>query len=430
MSNDEPMDEQLRRFLDWQAGQLDGTPDAHEVALRIWSRSGARSAGRARLIWAVVALALVAALVAAAALIGARLVDRPPIAGQLVYAMNDDIYLADQDGANPRKVTAGAPWANDASGGPSYVLGDGGPAWAPDGHHFLFFDVRGSAGQNTGHIADASGHVVGSIPNIWVDATWSPDSTRIEAWTGGSAWIGTTEISIYGTDGALQESLPLPDGYVRHRESPGFWAPDGRSVYVSLGQGTYGGSTSNLWQLPVDGSTPRHPPADDPLTSADSRFTHDGRRVAYVTDQIPPTTVSTLSVANADGNDRHVLAEGLLSGNSTPDSADPGGAIWSPDETHLAYAWVRAAYVDPVTTFDSDLRIVDVATGDTRTIVADLPYDITPIGWSPAGDKILFSTSDNAGAGSLWTVNVDGTHRTLVVAGVESGYWQPAPSSP
>ena len=88
----------------------------------------------------------------------------------------DDIYLADQDGAHPRKVTAGVPWANATGGGPSYVLGDGGPAWAPDGRHFLFFDLQGAPAQLTGYIADASGYVVASIPNIWVDATWSPDS--------------------------------------------------------------------------------------------------------------------------------------------------------------------------------------------------------------------------------------------------------------
>ena len=236
MSNEDRMDDELRRFLDWHAGRLHGSPDAHGMALRIGRRSATRSADRPRLVWAIVAVALVAALAAAAALVGSRLIERPPTGGLLAYGLNDDIYLADQDGAHPRMVADGVPWT-DAGGGPSYLFGDGGPAWAPDGRHFLFFDLQGADPQLTGHIADASGHVVASIPNIWVDATWSPDSTRIEAWTGGSAWIGTTQISIYGIDGAVQESLPLPTGYVRAREHPGFWAPDGRSVYVRLEQG-------------------------------------------------------------------------------------------------------------------------------------------------------------------------------------------------
>ena len=80
---------------------------------------------------------------------------------------------------------------------------------------------------------------------------------------------------------------------------------------------------------------------------------------------------------------------------------------------------------DARTTSDSELRIVDVASGTAHTVVVEEPDMITPLGWSPAGDELLYSTSDQAGRTTLWTVNVDGTHRTLVVAGAESGYWQP-----
>jgi Tol biopolymer transport system component len=378
---------------------------------------------RSRLVWAIVVVALVAALAAAAALVGSRLIERPPTGGLLAYAMNDNIYLADQDGAHPRKVTAGVPWANATGGGPSYVLGDGGPAWAPDGRHLLFFDLQGAAPQLTVHIADASGHVVASIPNIWVDATWSPDSTRIEAWTGGSDWIGTTQISIFGIDGALQESLPLPTGYVRVREYPGFWAGDGRSVYARLGQGA--GPTAGVWQLPIDGSTPRHLAANDPLSSTPT-VTHDGRRVAFVNN---PDGAPTLFVSNTDGTDPRVLAVGQTSastGDGLVTSVSPGTPRWSPDDQRIAYAWVRTTDgATQGTTWDSDLRIVDVASGTVHTLVADEPDIITLLGWSPAGDELLYSTSDQAGRTDLWTVNGDGTRRTLVVAGAEGGYWQP-----
>ena len=428
MSNDESMDEQLPRFLDWQAGQLDGTPDAHDMAIRIGWRSATRTADRPRLVWAIVAIALVAALAAAAALVGSRLIERPPTGGLLVYAMNDDIYLADQDGAHPRKVTAGVPWANATGGGPSYVLGDGGPAWAPDGRHFLFFDLQGAPAQLTGYIADASGYVVASIPNIWVDATWSPDSSRVEAWTGGSEWIGTTQISIFGIDGALQESLPLPSGFVRSRESPGIWAGDGRSVYVRLGQGV--GPSAGEWQLPIDGSTSRHLAADDPLSSTPT-FTHDGRRLAYVSG---PDGALTLFVSNADGTKPRVLAVGPASTSALDGSlvtiGGPGAPRWSPDDQRIAYDWVGTTDgTTQGTTWDSELRIVDVASGTAHTLVVEEPDMITPLGWSPAGDELLYSTSDQAGRTALWTVNVDGTHRTLVVAGAESGYWQPVSSS-
>ena len=96
--------------------------------------------------------------------------------------------------------------------------------------------------------------------------------------------------------------------------------------------------------------------------------------------------------------------------------------MWSPDETHVVYGWIGESYGEFVYTVDSDLRIVDVATGSIKTLVADLPDDITPIGWSPAGDKILFSTSDAEGRSSLWTVNIDGSGRTQLPAG-DSWQW-------
>jgi Tol biopolymer transport system component len=394
MSNDERIDDQLQRFLVWQAGRLDGTPDAHGMALRIGRRSATRSADRPRLVWAIVAVALVAALAAAAALVGGRLIEGPPTAGLLAYSLNDDIYLADQDGAHPRKVADGVPWI-DAGGGPSYLFGDGGPAWAPDGRHFLYFDMQGAPAQLTGHIADASGHVVASIPNIWVDATWSPDSTRIEAWTGGSAWIGTTQISIYGLDGALQESLPLPAGYVRFREHPGSWAPDGRSVYVRP-------NISEIWQLPVEGSAPRRLAQDDLIARShgDVRFSPDGSRMVG-------NVAGTLFVANADGTDPRAV---VPAGASSP--------IWSPTGTQLAYVW----------SFDGgtyDIRVVDIASGTDRTVVTGLQVNgLGLLGWSPAGDRLLFAGLDQKGS-SLWSINADGTDRKLLVPGATGGAWQP-----
>ena len=374
------------------------------MAIRIGWRSATRTADRPRLVWAIVAIALVAALAAAAALVGSRLIERPPTGGLLVYAMNDDIYLADQDGAHPRKVTAGVPWANATGGGPSYVLGDGGPAWAPDGRHFLFFDLQGAPAQLTGYIADASGYVVASIPNIWVDATWSPDSSRVEAWTGGSEWIGTTQISIFGIDGALQESLPLPSGFVRSRESPGIWAGDGRSVYVRLGQGV--GPSAGEWQLPIDGSTSRHLAADELITRSggDVSFSPDGSHVVA-------NDGNSLVVANADGTDLRGVGP---AGASRP--------IWSPTGTHVAY--LRGNDADAQT---EDIGVIDIASGADRTVFTGLKINgLGLLGWSPAGDRVLFAGLDQE-VSSLWSVRADGTDRKLLVPGAAGGEWQPQP---
>ena len=254
----------------------------------------------------------------------------------------------------------------------------------------------------TGHIADASGHVVASIPNIWVDAQWSPDSTRLEAWTGGSAWIGTTQISIFGVDGALQESLSLPTGKVRAREYPGFWAQDGRSVYVRLSQGS---PPIGVWQLPVDGSAPRGLAQDDPISSfgGEVRFSPDGNRMAGV--------ATSLVVANADGTDPRVVSP-----------AGASGPIWSPTGTQIAYVSSSAAGAS-----DVSIRVVDIANEADRTVVAGLQVNGPGLlGWSPNGDRVLFAGIDQNGS-SLWGINADGQDRKLLVPGAESGGWQPNP---
>jgi Tol biopolymer transport system component len=356
-----------------------------------------------RRVGVLLAVGLLALLLAAAAiLVGSRPTEHPPIRGLLAYALNDDIYLADRDGSHPRKVADGVPWTSDAGGGPAYVLGDGGPAWAPDGSHFLFFDIQGDSAQVTGHIADASGHVVASIPNIWVDATWTPDSTRIEAWTGGSAGIGTTQISIYGIDGALQESLPLPTGYVRHEESPGVWAPDGRSVYVNLSQVA---RPTDMWQLSLDGSAPRRLAQDDLIVRSfgHMRFSPDGSRMVA-------NVAGTLFVANADGTDPRAVVPAWAS-----------GPIWSPTGTQVAYLRSLGAGTD-------DIRIVDIASGTDRTVATGVNVNgLGLLGWSPAGDRLLFAGLDDQQGSSLWSVNADGPDWMLLVAGADGGGWQPDP---
>jgi hypothetical protein len=45
------------------------------------------------------------------------------------------------------------------------------------------------------------------------------------------------------------------------------------------------------------------------------------------------------------------------------------------------------------------------------------------IEFSPRGDRILFSKSEDRGADSLWSIGVDGSDARLVVTGTISGDW-------
>ncbi len=247
----------------------------------------------------------------------------------------------------------------------------------------------------TGHIADASGHVVASIPNIWVDATWSPDSTRIEAWTGGSAWIGSTQISIYGIDGALQESLSLPTGYVRVPRAP--WLLGARRP-IGVRPSRPGGAPTGYWQLPVDGSAPRRLAQDDLIarSGGDVSFSPDGRRMV--------------------ANDGEYARRGQC-GRHRPRAVGSAGALRADLVADGDAGRVRAVLDADAQT--ADIGVVDIASGTDRTVVTGLQVNGPGLlGWSPAGDRILFAGLDQKGS-SLWSVNADGTDRKA--AGPRSG---------
>ena len=101
--------------------------------------SGGRSLSNLGLRWSttLIVMLVVAALVAGAILVGARLFQPSPLPtgrlGHLAYLLNGDIYLADWDGGNPVKIADGTP--DPGAGGPNACNGNrgDGPMWSPDG---------------------------------------------------------------------------------------------------------------------------------------------------------------------------------------------------------------------------------------------------------------------------------------------------------
>jgi hypothetical protein len=174
--------------------------------------------------------------------------DLPSESGRLAYERDGDIYLADPDGSDPTRITEGAGRSSLPEG----------RSWAPDGRHLLY--LEGLPAGYQARISDASGGLVGSFrndPGFNGYPVWSPDSAHLQAWS--SLF---TRVSIYGIDGTLQASIPLPDGYARFRENLGAWASDGRSVVVWI-EPTTAGTGPEAWQLPVDGSAPRRIAPDE-----------------------------------------------------------------------------------------------------------------------------------------------------------------------
>jgi hypothetical protein len=75
----------------------------------------------------------------------------------------------------------------------------------------------------------------------------------------------------------------------------------------------------------------------------------------------------------------------------------------------------------------TELRVLDVATGSVTLLTeAERGSFLWVIGFSPEGDRILFSktgSTEEAGDGSLWSIGVDGSDARLLVAGTGWGDW-------
>ena len=92
-----------------------------------------------------------------------------------------------------------------------------------------------------------------------------------------------------------------------------------------------------------------------------------------------------------------------------------GIRVDSPDGSQTAYVWRRSLRVE-----SSD------GSGSVTLLKAERGTILGVKGFSPEGDRILFSREEDQGADlrrELWSVGVDGSDAHLVVAGTEDGDW-------
>jgi hypothetical protein len=332
--------------------------------------------------------------------------DRPappsPMAlGALAYVLDGDLYVAEWNGAKPVRIVNGRP----GTGGCTDEFSAEGTIWSPDGRYLAArHETRCQDGSSEmwdpAVIIDPGGEVLASIPSEGWLISWSPDSTRVAVWI---TWGET--IGVYGLEGERQAVLELPEGLMAPGDFDPVWSSDGASLLVPHGV-----------EIPLDGSTPRQLPPDDPR-SKDAAYSPDGSRVAYVDDD------GSLVVAAADGSDaQDVIAPWVQR------------PVWSPTGDRIAFLYSEREGLT-----STELRVVDLATGEVTSLVAgtggnDLYWGV--IEFSPEGDRILFSRTDDRGRGnllrrsSLWSINADGSDPRRLVTGTVWGDWQSLSPTP
>jgi Tol biopolymer transport system component len=313
--------------------------------------------------------------------------------------LDGDIYVAEWDGSNPVRIADGRP-PTDCHGIGEYFAEES--IWSPDGRYLAYRHTdcdaaRDERGEDV-VISDAEGNVVTSFPNEGgLRISWSPDSTRVAVWVRAYETIG-----VYGVDGVRQALLTVPPGMMA-LDSDAVWSPDGASLLVVKGK--------PLLLVPLDGSTPRELPSDDPrsLASRQATYSPDGSRVAY-------TIEGSLIVASADDSDARQLIGRWV-----------GSPVWSPTGDRIAFIWgARAGALWRGNA--TELRVLDVATRTVTVLVEAGASDTLwrgPVAFSPEGDRILFSRTEveGAGASSLWSVNADGSDLRRLVARTAVGDW-------
>jgi Tol biopolymer transport system component len=188
--------------------------------------------------------------------------------------------------------------------------------------------------------------------------SWSPDGAWLLVWRGAIQGGGLYLLESDGT--AVRQLTSVPEG-----AWPIGWSPDGsRVAYATSGWPPEGG----LVDVEADQSTV--------LGGHSFAWSPDGSQLAYMGE------ASYVWLAEGDGSNPHPVGEGY-------------SISWSPDGTRIAFF-----------SAESDLKVFDVTTGETRTVVDSsmlyAPFDLrgervfvsgNSLAWSPTGEWIGFGVS-------------------------------------
>ena len=293
-----------------------------------------------------------------------------------------------------------SPWPTSARVAPRprrrSTAASGALAYALDGDIY----VADPDGSNAVKIADGrpAEDCAGYPGTYWAEGSmWSPDGRYLayRRFHCSSQALGRDrgDVVISDTAGNVLAAFPAEGWDIG-------WSPDSSRVAVwdTLFEkvGVYG----------VDGT--RHalvtmPPGWHPSGDHDPAWLRDGT-LAVDDVEIPPDggAAGRLDLARYnEWRDDYLATVGLR--------------VDSPDGSHTAYVAGRRG---------RSLRVEGSdGSGSVTLLTAESGRSLRVIGFSPRGDRILFSETTDSGESSLWSVGVDGSGARLVVAGTMDGEW-------
>jgi TolB protein len=341
-----------------------------------------RPPARPRLVWLLVALALIVALAAGLLVIGSRpfhLTETGPgRSGLVVFDANWQIVVQNPDGTGRRELTAGS--------------NDFWPTWSPDGTKVAFY--RASTTTDFLHgasiwIANADGSGARNVTDpVAVDLldewrpTWAPTGDRI-AFASGSE----VDSSLYGAglDGAPPRLLVGTD----FAPSSPVWAPDGKSIAMRAGRYD---DERGVYLVNPDGSglhrltTRTHQRKGDSVPA----WSPDGSTLVF---HAGDPGVHHIWVVNHDGSGERQLTD-------APFPVEELWPAWSPDGRWIAFS--RLDHQEFTTTV-----MVMRSDGTGARSISSGAASGQPVSWSADGTQILISIcaqSDCDGGDALWEI--------------------------
>lgn len=248
--------------------------------------------------------------------------------------------------------------------------------WSPDGSAIAFVSKREGSANWRIYTSEPDGGNAKPLTEDSQEARsprWSPDGKELvylarEAGsdTGWDLWL------VSSSEGRARQLTREP-----FDEEDPRWAPDGKRVTVSLNRGHLRDGTLGVVSV-TDGNIETLLPESWTGDSYGGRWSPDGTRIAFVSDQAGLDAIFTLSVASfADGqspNARQSEPERLL--ESEFEQYSPS---WSPDGRKLAYLENRDG--------DVKVRVFDLDTRQDRSLTLRNGVHVSPA-WYPDGSAV------------------------------------------
>ena len=246
--------------------------------------------------------------------------DRGKVAGTVENRTVKEIYIADYDGANQRRITAGRELNID-------------PAWSPDGRALAYTSFRrGAPNIFASRIFDGVLDTLTKSGNDYLPV-YSPDGTRIAFM---SARDGNAEIYVMNADGSNQRRLtnhPADD-------TTPTWSPSGAQIAFTSDRS----GTPQIYIMGADGSNLRRITTSDSYADRATWSPAPYNEIAYAGRTGPGFDIKVYDVASGETRQ-------LTFGSGSNESP-----VYSPNGKHIAFTSTRGSGLVQIWTMTRDGR--------------------------------------------------------------------------